>query len=129
MFAGTMSTASTADFVCRVTSLANVDCPQVSQWARVGLISCGDLSDVAPAVTLDATGANGVYQQAQTTPIAGWSAKGPASTTAPSGLIGGQVLTLPLTQKAANYLLHPVWLRLHREGLDWYTYTSLDGKA
>jgi ABC-type glycerol-3-phosphate transport system substrate-binding protein len=129
VFAGTTSTAETADFVCRVTTLANVDCPHLSQWAKVGLIACGDLSDVAAAITLELTGENGIQLQTHPYPGSSWSSQGPTSATAATGLIGPQLLTYPNTSKRANYLMRPVWLRLHRAGLSWTGFTSLDGKT
>jgi hypothetical protein len=131
VFAGSSSTAATADFICRVVALANLDCPHLSQWAKAGLMVCGDLSDVASALTLEVTGHNGVYWQVLATPSAGWQAGGPSSPTAPTGLVGNQVLTLATLPKAAgqNDLIKPLWLRLHRERTAWTPYTSWDGKT
>ncbi len=127
VFACAASTARQAEFTCRVTLLANVNCPHLSQWAKVGLMAAGDLSDEAAAVTLELTGENGIYQQLQFTSAGGWNATGPSSATAGSGLIGNAVLTVPNSKKVGNYLLKPVWLRMSRNGLVWRTYTSLDG--
>ena len=129
VFAGTMSTAQTAEFVCRVTGLANIDCPHLSQWAKVGLIACGDLSDAAAAITMELTGQNGLVLQMHPYAGGGWASQGPTSATSSAGLIGGQLLTLPNSKKLANYLTHPVWLRLARHGLAWQASTSLDGKS
>lgn len=36
-FAGSASTARQGTCTCRVVALENVDCPHLSQWAKVGL--------------------------------------------------------------------------------------------
>ncbi len=127
VFAGSASTAPRLTLTCRVTQLANVDCPHLSQWAKVGLMVCGDLSDTAAAMTIEVTGGNGVFVQNQWAPQGGWAAVGPASATAPTGLLGPAVITRPNTSKQANYLLRPVWLRLVRDGAMWSAFTSLNG--
>jgi ABC-type glycerol-3-phosphate transport system substrate-binding protein len=126
-FAGAGVTARAGSFTCRVVALENVDCPYLSQWAKVGLLVAGDLSDAAAALTLEVTGANGVYQQVQPVPGNGWSATGPSSPTAASGLIGATALTYPNHRPAANYLRRPLWLRWVRDGLSWTGFTSWDG--
>ncbi len=129
VFAGTTSTAANAEFTCRVTGLANVNCPHLSQWTKAGIIACSDLSDLAAAVTIELTGENGVNMQMQTSPAGGWGSQGPSSANQATGLIGPQQLTLPNKTKLANYVKRPVWLRLTRKGLRWTSYTSLDGKT
>ena len=129
MWAGGAQTAVKATFTCRVTLLANVNCPHLSQWAKVGLLACGDLSDQAVGVALEVTGGNGIVTQAQILPGVGWQTQTPSSVNATSGLIGATVLTAANTKPAANYLLRPVWLRLVRDGLTWTAYTSVDGKT
>ncbi len=127
MFAGSGSTARQAQFTCRVTLLANVNCPYLSQWAKVGPIAAGGLSDQAAAVTSELSGENAIHQQVQIAPGPGWSSSGPTSSSAPSGLIGNQLLTKTNTgKKNTNYSLRPVWLRLARKGPRWQSYTSLD---
>ena len=127
VFAGSASTAVDAQFTCRVTLIANVNCPHLSQWAKIGLIACGDLSDIASAVAIAATGGNGVYQQVQVAPSLGWTNQGAPSPTTQVGLVAPAFLTVPNLQKVANYLLRPIWLRLVRAGLIWSSFTSRDG--
>ena len=129
LFAGGPSTAQSADFICRVTGLANVNCPHLSQWAKVGLMACGDLSDAAAAITIEVTGENGVVLQTRPYAGASWGSQNPVSATAPTGLIGGSILSLSNAQKRPNYLARPVWLRLRRSGLAWQAFSSLDGTS
>ena len=129
VFAGTSTTATHAEFICRLTALANVNSPHLSQWAKVGLLATADLSDVAPALTLEVTGGNGVNQQVQVNPSLGWTSQGPPSPTTKAGLVAQPYLTRANTFKQANYLLAPFWLRLVRSGLVWSTFTSSDGAS
>ena len=116
-------------FQCRVSAIANVNCPHLSQWAQVGLMAAGNLSSTAPAITLAVTGGNGVVEQVQSTDGSGWAVYTPASASASSGLIGSGGVTAANTKKLSNYLLKPLWLRLVRDGTQWTAYTSLDGSA
>jgi hypothetical protein len=129
VFAGSASTAEEADFVCRVTLLANLTCPSISPWAKAGLYVAGDLSDLAPALTLEATAQNGVWWQVQVTASAGWQAGGPPSANTATGLVGPAVLDVAKPTKTGNVLQKPIWLRLHRKGLTWTAYTSWDGRT
>jgi len=126
VFAGSPSTAQKAQFTCRVTGLANVDCPQPSDWVKVGLMAAADLSDTAPALTLEVTGAHGSYSQSLAAWYSGWVAGAPGAATEP-GLLPSSGLTLDLKKPAANYLAHPVWLRLTRDGISWTFASSTDG--
>lgn len=127
VFAGSANTAARAAFVCRVTALENVNCPHLSQWAKVGLLAAANLSDVAPALTLEVTGGNGINQQVQVSTSLGWTSQGPASPQERSGLVAPAYLTRTNTLRESNGLLAPVWLKLERDGLAWTTYTSFDG--
>ena len=122
VFACLPSTADKASFVARLDSLANVNCPHLSQWAKVGLMARGDLSNDAPYIAVLVSGGNGI--QLQSRPVA-------LASTVGTGLTGtGQTatdLTLPNTKPAANYVKKPVWLKLVRDVTSWTAYTSLDG--
>ncbi len=128
VFAATETTAPQAEFVCRLTSLVNVNCPHLSQWAQVGLYACSDLTDAAAGVAILVSGQNGLIFKTRPYEGSSWGAVGAASPTAPSGLIGGQELMVPNTAPAPNYLRRPVWLRLTRRGLVWSAFSSLDGQ-
>lgn len=129
VFACLPETASQAQFTCRVTSLQNVDCPHLSQWAKVGLMARMDLSDDSIMVALIASGGNGVFIDTRAYPGSGASQQNETSPTAKTGLIGSQVLTSPENPKTPhqNRLLHPVWLRLRRLDGTWTCFTSTDG--
>jgi ABC-type glycerol-3-phosphate transport system substrate-binding protein len=121
VFAAAPETAESATYVARVTSLANVNCPHLSQWAKVGLMARGDLSNNAPYVAVMVTGENGIQLQYRPTAAintVGVGGSGPGQTN----------LTLPNTKKLPNYLKQPVWLKLTRQIDVWTAYTSLDGK-
>jgi ABC-type glycerol-3-phosphate transport system substrate-binding protein len=121
VFAGSSETATSGVYTCRLVSLSNVDCPHLSQWAKVGLMARGDLSDDASYVAVMVTGENGVvvqYRPLPTVNTLGVGASGPGQTN----------LTLPNTSPHPNYLKQPVWLRLTRRINTWQAYTSLDGK-
>ena len=126
VFAGSSSTAEKAHFTCRVTVLSNIDCPQLSSFAKVGLMAAANLSDAAPAVTLEVTGAHGIYSQSRPAWSSGWFAEGPGAATAP-GLLPPTGLTLDLKKPMTNYLAHPIWLRLTRDGISWAFASSTDG--
>jgi hypothetical protein len=127
-FAAIPWTSSQGTFTCRITSIANIDCPHLSQWAKVGLMARGNLSDDAPMVLICASGGNGVFTDERSipgqTPV---QQQGTATTR--TGLIAAQYLTAPKTAKVSNFLLKPVWLQLRRQGAQWTPYSSLDGKA
>ena len=126
-FAALPWTSSAGSFTCRVVSIANLDCPHLSQWAKIGLMARGDLSDDAPMVLICASGANGVFTDVRPTAGPTPNQQGPVSPPPQSGLIAAKYLTWPNTQKHANYLLKPVWLRLSRKAATWSAYSSLDG--
>ena len=122
-------TSSAGSFVGRLTSIANIDCPHLSQWAKVGLMARGDLSDDAAMVLVCASGAHGVFVDARQGPGIAAAQQGPLSPAPKTGLIGAKYLTKPNTAKHHNYLLRPVWLRLVRSGGSWQAASSLDGKT
>jgi hypothetical protein len=128
-FAGIPWQRSDGDFTCRVVSIANIDCPHLSQWAKIGLMARGDLSNDAPMVLICASGANGVFTDVRTVAGVTPAQQGPVSPPPQTGLIAAKFLTKPNTQKHANYLLKPVWLRLSRQGAKWQPYSSFDGKT
>lgn len=128
-FAGIPWRSSSGTFTCRVVSVANIDCPHLSQWAKIGLMARGDLSDDAPMVLICVSGANGVFTDVRPTAGVTPAQQGPVSPPPTSGLIAAKYVTKPNTQKHANYLLKPVWLRLQRQGAKWLPYSSLDGKT
>ena len=124
VFACLPSTADRGTFVVRVDSLANVDCPHLSQWAKVGLMARADLSNDAPYVAVMATGGNGIQLQTRSAALAntvGTGATGTGQTAA--------ALTLPNTKPAPNYLKKPVWLKLVRDVTSWAAYSSVDGST
>jgi ABC-type glycerol-3-phosphate transport system substrate-binding protein len=129
IWAGSAQRSAQATFTCRLTMLANVNCPHLSQWAKVGLMACSNLSDQAAAIAIEVTGGHGIVVQAQILPGVGWQSQTPSSAMAPTGLIGPGRLTLSNTRPATNYLLQPIWLRLVRSGLAWTAYTSFDGRS
>ena len=126
-FAGVPLASSKGAFVCRVTALANIDCPHLSQWAKVGLMARGDLSDDAPMVLICASGANGVFTDARVTTGGSPGQQQYGSPPAQTGLIAPQFLTVKNTTKVSNYLLKPVWLKLERDVAQWSAYSSWDG--
>jgi hypothetical protein len=124
VFAAVASTADKGMFVARLDSIANVNCPHLSQWAKIGLMARGDLSDDAPYIAVLVTGGNGVQVQTRAAALDNTLGTGG---TAPSQ--SAATLTLPNTKPAANYLKKPVWLKLVRDISTWTAYTSPDGKS
>ncbi len=123
VFACSSSTATKGSYVARLDSIANVDCPHLSQWVKVGLMARSDLSNDATYVAVLITGGHGVQVQSRSAPLAntigqGATAKGQLAT----------ALTLPNTTATRNYLKNPVWLRLVRDVNLWTAATSQDGK-
>jgi ABC-type glycerol-3-phosphate transport system substrate-binding protein len=125
-FAGSASTAVDGRFVCRLTSLANVNGPHLSQWAKAGLMARGDLSNNAAAIAIEVTGGNGVNLQYRVIPQVHTETVSAGS--GKTGLIAASDLTLPFAKPAPNYLKQPVWLMLENKLNLWTAYTSLDGK-
>ena len=123
VFACLSSTTTKGSYIARLDSIANVDGPHLSQWAKVGLMARGDLSDDATYVAVLITGGHGVQVQSRSAPL--------ANTVGQGGTATGQAasaLTLPNTKPARNYLKAPVWLRLTRDVDVWTSETSPDGK-
>ncbi len=122
-------TSSGGSFVCRITAVHNVDCPHLSQWAKIGLMARGDLSNDAAMVMVCASGGHGVFVDTRQSPGVSAAQQGPLSTEPKTGLIAGKYLTKPQTAKHNNYLLRPVWLRLVRGSRGWQAASSFDGKT
>ena len=123
VFACTSSTATKGTYVARLDRIANVDCPHLSQWAKVGLMARSDLSNDAAYVAVLITGEHGVQVQSRAAPLANTIGQG---ATAKEQLAAA--LTLPNKTAAPNYLKKPVWLRLVRDVNLWTAATSSDGK-
>lgn len=118
-------TASTGDWICRVKGIANVSCPsKVSSWLKVGLMARADLSDDTAMVSVHVTGGNKIEWQVR--PLPGMTPDG-KSGLAPDGLTGPMVASL--STPGANYLNQPIWLKLHRDGAMWSSFTSIDGQT
>ena len=113
--------------ICRLVGLANVTCPSISPWAKVGLMARGDLSDNAPMVALLVTGANGVALEGR--PLATSGATIINGSGGKSGLMSPQYTTVNVSKVTTNYLIQPLWLKLDRQGVMWTAYTSVDGKS
>ncbi len=126
-FAYEVSTASEGTWTCSVTTLANVNCPELSNWSKVGLMVRGDLSNDSYEVNLEATGGQGVVLATRSAPGDSCQQQGPSSATATTGLIGQSNLTNALTPGTQNVLKAPIWLQLQRKGTTWTAYTSTDG--
>ena len=123
VYACAATASSVASFTCRLTGLANVNCPQLSPWCKAGLMIRGDLSDDAPMVLLGATGGNGMLLEQRVAPLLdATSANGTGG-----GLLTAGQLTSNLKARAGNYLIRAVWLKLRRDGLTLTAYTSADG--
>ena len=122
-------TATEGAWSCRVTAIANLTCPHLSQWSKFGIMARANLSDDAPMVTYRVDG--GLWQNTE------WQARGVAGTTpwGEAGLslppvgqsTGTAKLVKPNTQTHKNYLFRPVWLKLARKGLVWTPSLSWDG--
>ena len=126
-FAGAQAVQSLVTYTCRVTSLTNVTCPSLSQWANVGLMVRGDLSNDAPMVLLSVTGAHGIELVYRVVAGQNPGRQRPASATAGTGLVGPDALTSG--SKTASPSTKPVWLQFRRDGGTWTAYTSMDGKT
>jgi ABC-type glycerol-3-phosphate transport system substrate-binding protein len=127
VYACTTTNSDQGEWICRVTALSNVNCPNLSPWTKVGLMARGDLGDAAAMVFFAVTGGNGIALQER--PLSQGSPGGINGSTAKTGLIGAQYLTLNYMKPAPNYLIRPVWLKLVRSGTIWTGYTSIDGKT
>jgi ABC-type glycerol-3-phosphate transport system substrate-binding protein len=127
-FACMPATISQARYTCRVTSLANIDCPHLSQWSKAGLMVRMDLSDDTTMMDIVVSGGNGVFIDTRDAPGAS-AAQQSSSPTATTGLVGASALTKPENPKTPhqNRLLHPIWLRLERKDATWTAFTSSDG--
>ncbi len=130
-FACIPATISQARYTCRVTSLANIDCPHLSQWSKAGLMVRMDLSDDTTMMDIVVSGGNGVFIDSRNAPGAQATQQSPSSSTATTGLVGSSVLTKPEnpTTPHQNRLLNPIWLRLERKDATWTAFTSPDGKT
>ena len=120
------TTSSVQSFVCRVVAISNVNCPQLSPWAKIGLMARADLSDDTAMVFLAATGGNGLALEER--PVGGGQPGNENADGGRSGLMAPQYVTSDPAKPAANYLLQPIWLKLERQGSRWSGYSSLDGK-
>lgn len=119
-FACGSATASRATFVCRLTSLANVDESEMDKGAKVGLMLRGDLSDDAPMVALVISGHEGVIQEARGVDLV-------AATHQKAGNAAG--LLLPYSKaRGRNFLKAPLWLKIVRDLDVFSAFTSPDGK-
>ncbi len=131
-FAAVADTAYSGSWTAQLTSIANLsETPSISSEARIGLMARGDLSSVAPMVIVSVNLAGGVTTEIRSSATAaaaqtlGNSIKPPSKT----GYIAPQYLLKNYQTTQSNYLLHPVWFRLDRNGLDWTLYTSLTGST
>ena len=127
VYACAPTTSDQGQWICRVTAISNVNCPNLSPWTKVGMMARGSLGDAAAMVFFAATGGNGIALQER--PLAQGGPGGINGSTAKTGLIGAQYLTLNYDKPAPNYLLKPVWLKLVRSGTNWTGYTSFDGQS
>ncbi len=118
-------TATEGEWSCRVVQVTNLSCPHLSQWAKVGIMARGDLSDDAPDAYVHVTGAHQIEWQARLQP--GMTPGGQSGLTPNANNSGN--LMLPNTKPAANYLIKPLWLKLSRKGMTWTAYASWDGKT
>ncbi len=123
VFACLPVTATEGEWSCRVTSVTNLTCPHLSQWAKIGIGAFGDLSDDSPAAYPHVTGAHEIEWQYRIVP--GLTPAG-ASGLLPNGV---KNLMAPNTKPAANYLLAPLWLKISRQGDQWTPWASMDGKT
>lgn len=121
VFACLPVTATEGEWSCRVTMITNLTCPHLSQWAKVGIMAAGDLSDDPPYCSPHVTGANQIEWQYRIVP--GLTPAG-ASGLLPAGV---KALTSLNTKPAANYLLQPLWLKISRKGEMWTPWGSMDG--
>jgi ABC-type glycerol-3-phosphate transport system substrate-binding protein len=117
-------TATEGEWWCRVVSVTNLTCPHLSQWAKVGIMARGDLSDDAPDAYVHVTGAHQIEWQARLQP--GLTPGGQSGLTPNPNNSGN--LMLPNTKPAANYLIKPLWLKLSRKGMTWTAWSSFDGQ-
>ena len=125
-FACLAVTEAQGQWTARVTALANLTCPALSPWAKLGLMIRGDLSDDAPMAALHITGGNGIEWQYRAVPGV---TPGGVSNLALKGASGQSAkLTAPLDKLVANYLQSPLWLQLRRLGTTWSAFASTDGK-
>lgn len=129
-FACAPFTATEGEWSCRLTAIANLTCPHVSQWSKYGIMARADLSDDSPMVTYHVDGGQSQMIEWQARGIAGqtpWGETG--NSLPPPGQTSGAATLVKLnTQKHRNYLVRPVWLKLARQGLQWTPYVSWDGQ-
>lgn len=124
-FAAIPVTATEGEWTCRVTAIANLTCPHLSQWAKVGLMARADLSDDAPMVSAHLTGAHDIEWESR---LQTGETPNSQSGLLPQGASATSLVALN-TQRHANYLARPVWLRMRRQGIWWTAWSSLDGTA
>jgi len=122
VFACLPVTATEGEWSCRVTSVVNLTCPHLSQWAKVGIGAFADLSDDTPCAYPHVTGTHQIEWQYRIIP--GLYPAG-ASGLVPNGV---KNLMAPNTKPAKNYLLAPLWLKISRQGEMWTPWASMDGK-
>ncbi len=125
-FAYEVSTSSEGTWTCEVTSLANLNGPVLSNWAKVGLMVRGDLSNDSAEVNLEITGGQGIVLANRQAPGDSCTQQAPSSS-ATTGLIGQANITNPLQPGTQNVLKAPLWLQLQRKGTTWTALTSTDG--
>lgn len=119
VFAGGATSATTAEYTCRVAQLANLTCPTLSPAATAGLMVRGNLGDGAAMLALAVTAQGGVVLEVR--PVAtGTSVTLPAAASA----LG---LGSPTAVPAGGF--RPTWLKLRRSGTTWTGLISLDGRT
>lgn len=119
LFAGAATTATAAEYTCRVDGLANLTCPGLAPGAGAGLMVRGDLGDGAAMLALCATAPGGAVLVVR--PVAtGTSVTLPASAAA----LG---LSTPGALPPGGF--RPLWLKLRRSGRTWTGLISLDGRT
>ena len=129
IFACVPVTSSVGSWTCQVTGLANVSetngsAPVISDLVRVGIMARGDLTDTAPDVVLAVTGGKGLEFMGR--PASGVT---PISQTSIFPKVNNiyQTLTSSTAIPTPNFITHPIWLRLTRDGTTWTASYSLDG--
>ncbi len=128
-FAGSAGVRSEATYTCRVAGIHNATCPELSQWANVGLMVRQDLSTDAPMLLLGVTGSHGLELVYRVLAGQNCGRQLAAQSGAGIGLIGPSVLSAASTASATISAVKPIWLQLRRHGGTWSAYTSWDGRT
>ena len=131
VFASSSATATEGEWVCRLFSITNVNCPHLSQWSKFGLVARSTLSAESAMFGVCVMGPHGVTTLNRDAAGSAASVDFPLAFTLPGSTTGAKGTPPLINAQAAqgqNALIKPVWLKLARHGTTWTASASWDGQ-